>query len=145
MLPSDLRQDMLTLQMIQLMENLWKKEGLDLRYDGKFFFIAPPLIKSSYLTQHFDIPDAQDDPVWLFIHREQDGTYRGGQELGHHRKHPAKQQQQCRHCCLQQGRSAQLAQIQESRVSVGILVELLREDGGAVRFAKRQASNCKTF
>lgn len=28
----DLRQDMLTLQMIQLMENLWKKEGLDLRY-----------------------------------------------------------------------------------------------------------------
>lgn len=31
----DLRQDMLTLQMIQLMENLWKKEGLDLRYSGK--------------------------------------------------------------------------------------------------------------
>ncbi|TNN87663.1 Phosphatidylinositol 4,5-bisphosphate 3-kinase catalytic subunit delta isoform [Liparis tanakae] len=30
----DLRQDMLTLQMIQLMENLWKKEGLDLRYSG---------------------------------------------------------------------------------------------------------------
>lgn len=29
--PLDLRQDMLTLQMIQLMENLWKKEGLDLR------------------------------------------------------------------------------------------------------------------
>ncbi|XP_077399453.1 phosphatidylinositol 4,5-bisphosphate 3-kinase catalytic subunit delta isoform [Vanacampus margaritifer] len=27
----DLRQDMLTLQMIHLMENLWKKEGLDLR------------------------------------------------------------------------------------------------------------------
>ncbi|XP_076019500.1 phosphatidylinositol 4,5-bisphosphate 3-kinase catalytic subunit delta isoform isoform X2 [Genypterus blacodes] len=27
----DLRQDMLTLQMIRLMENLWKKEGLDLR------------------------------------------------------------------------------------------------------------------
>ncbi|KAG7227085.1 hypothetical protein INR49_022432 [Caranx melampygus] len=27
----DLRQDMLTLQMIQLMETLWKKEGLDLR------------------------------------------------------------------------------------------------------------------
>uniref|UniRef100_A0A8C7ZW90 phosphatidylinositol-4,5-bisphosphate 3-kinase n=1 Tax=Oryzias sinensis TaxID=183150 RepID=A0A8C7ZW90_9TELE len=27
----DLRQDMLTLQMIQLMENMWKKEGLDLR------------------------------------------------------------------------------------------------------------------
>uniref|UniRef100_A0A7N6F9S7 phosphatidylinositol-4,5-bisphosphate 3-kinase n=1 Tax=Anabas testudineus TaxID=64144 RepID=A0A7N6F9S7_ANATE len=27
----DLRQDMLTIQMIQLMENLWKKEGLDLR------------------------------------------------------------------------------------------------------------------
>uniref|UniRef100_A0AAQ5YFV1 phosphatidylinositol-4,5-bisphosphate 3-kinase n=1 Tax=Amphiprion ocellaris TaxID=80972 RepID=A0AAQ5YFV1_AMPOC len=27
----DLRQDMLTLQMIQLMENLWKTEGLDLR------------------------------------------------------------------------------------------------------------------
>lgn len=29
--PVDLRQDMLTLQMIQLMENMWKKEGLDLR------------------------------------------------------------------------------------------------------------------
>lgn len=41
----DLRQDMLTLQMIQLMENLWKKEGLDLRYSGSicffvFFFAA---------------------------------------------------------------------------------------------------------
>uniref|UniRef100_A0A8C6ULF0 phosphatidylinositol-4,5-bisphosphate 3-kinase n=1 Tax=Neogobius melanostomus TaxID=47308 RepID=A0A8C6ULF0_9GOBI len=29
----DLRQDMLTLQMIHLMENLWKKEGLDLRLE----------------------------------------------------------------------------------------------------------------
>lgn len=36
----DLRQDMLTLQMIQLMENLWKKEGLDLRYSGSFCFFA---------------------------------------------------------------------------------------------------------
>lgn len=34
----DLRQDMLTLQMIQLMENLWKKEGLDLRYSGSICF-----------------------------------------------------------------------------------------------------------
>lgn len=31
---------MLTLQMIQLMENLWKKEGLDLRYSGVFFAAA---------------------------------------------------------------------------------------------------------
>lgn len=29
---SDLRQDMLTLQMIQLMDVLWKSEGLDLRF-----------------------------------------------------------------------------------------------------------------
>lgn len=28
----DLRQDMLTLQMIQLMDVLWKREGLDLRF-----------------------------------------------------------------------------------------------------------------
>lgn len=32
---SDLRQDMLTLQMIQLMDILWKKEGLDLRWVPK--------------------------------------------------------------------------------------------------------------
>lgn len=38
-LPSDLRQDMLTLQMIQLMENLWKKEDLDLRYGRPSFLL----------------------------------------------------------------------------------------------------------
>lgn len=101
---------------------------------------------SECLIQRFNLPDTQDDPLRLFIHRQQDGTHRGGQELRHHRQHPAKQQQQCRHCCLQQGRSAQLAQIQESRVSVGILVELLLlEEDGAVGFARCQAYNCKTF
>lgn len=53
--PSDLRQDMLTLQMIQLMENLWKREGLDLRYSGSscllFYFVQP-----SYLIQRHNVP-----------------------------------------------------------------------------------------
>lgn len=118
---------MLTLQMIQLMENLWKREGLDLRY-GRGSVSALPWTQSSYLIQRFDLRDPQDDPVRLFVHREQDGTHRGGQELGHHRQHPAKQQQQRRHCCLQQGRPAQLAQIQEPRVSVGLLVSVSSDE-----------------
>lgn len=47
---------MLTLQMIQLMENLWKREGLDLRYSGSscllFYFIQP-----SYLIQRRNVPN----------------------------------------------------------------------------------------
>ena len=30
--PPDLRQDMLTLQIMTIMDNLWKELGLDLRY-----------------------------------------------------------------------------------------------------------------
>lgn len=34
----DLRQDMLTLQMLRIMDNLWKLHGLDFRYLLCFFF-----------------------------------------------------------------------------------------------------------
>ena len=33
MLLTDLRQDMLTLQVMSIMDNLWRQSGLDLRYD----------------------------------------------------------------------------------------------------------------
>lgn len=36
----DLRQDMLTLQMLKLMNTIWKNEGLDLKY----FYSAKPWI-----------------------------------------------------------------------------------------------------
>lgn len=119
----DLRQDMLTLQMIQLMENLWKKEGLDLRYEPHaelfiqgwcqgFQHISLLLLLNSLSSAR------QDDPVRVSVHGEQDGSDRGGEERGHHRQHPAGQQQQCGHGGLQQGRPPQLAQVQEPRVSI---------------------------
>lgn len=49
---------MLTLQMIQLMENLWKREGLDLRYDGASFSTLP-LTQSSYPIRRNDNPDTR--------------------------------------------------------------------------------------
>ncbi len=34
---SDLRQDMLTLQVIRIMDTIWQSEGMDLRYSVRFF------------------------------------------------------------------------------------------------------------
>lgn len=109
---SDLRQDMLTLQMIRLMENLWKKEGLDLRWDP-LFSSCLMLWKREELVFKLNPADSalrcQDDPIRLPVHREQNGAHRGREELRHDRQHPEEQQQQRGHRCLQQGRLAQLA------------------------------------
>lgn len=66
----------------------------------------------------------QDDPLWLPLHRRQDGADRGGDALGHHRQHPAQQEQHGGHGCLQQGRPAQLAQVQEPGVRGSPLLSL---------------------
>lgn len=76
--PSDLRQDMLTLQMIQLMENLWKKEGLDLRWEQ--LFTADVATFSKYLgdkqSHSVDFPSlSQDDPIWLLVHWKQNRAH----------------------------------------------------------------------
>lgn len=127
---------MLTLQMIRLMENLWKKEGLDLRYSRGS--TLPLRWRSCASTQRlFLSPYAQDDTVRLPVYREQDGAHRGREELRHHRKYPAQQQQQRRHRSLQQGRSAQLAQIQESWVSVSELCPAGTMQSSHIHVSKR--------
>lgn len=93
--PSDLRQDMLTLQVIQLMENLWKKEGLDLRWEllskASVDTFAQYLVDIQHNTVDFAL-HSQDDPIWLLVHWEQDGAHRGSEELRHHRQYPTQQQ-----------------------------------------------------
>lgn len=87
---------MLTLQMIQLMENLWKKEGLDLRYYNVSAAagadVSAPFSLSVNAEPLFLPLQTQDDPIWLLVHWEQNGTHRGCEELRHHRQYPTQQQ-----------------------------------------------------
>lgn len=151
---------MLTLQMIQLMDVLWKQEGLDLRWAGGTqgcwgcfpcrLLLPQQLCLSSgrvlgartaeqegrrqgrqgkqprvgRISVEGFLSSLQDDPLWLPLHRRQDGADRGGHALGHHRQHPAQQEQHGGHGRLQQGRPAQLAQVQEPGVRGSVLLSL---------------------
>ena len=55
---ADLRQDMLTLQIIGIMDSQWKADGLDLRH---------VLCLHVFSDWHLLLL-SQDDPLWLSVH-----------------------------------------------------------------------------
>ena len=89
--------------------------GVDTADKGKLKSQHNPILGK--LSVEGFLSSLQDDPLWLPLHRRQDGADRSSHAFRHHCQHPAEQEQHGGHCSLQQGRAAQLAEIQEPGVS----------------------------
>lgn len=92
-----------------------RRHGVDKADKGKLKSQHNPILGK--ISVEGFLSSLQDDPLRLPLHRRQDGTDRSSHAFRYHCQHPAEQEQHGGHCSLQQGCTAELAKIQEPRVS----------------------------